>query len=105
MTMTHPFTARRGMTLVELLVTIAILGVLGTMVTLAFRIFERPRPDDPQQMLTDSVHAAIATGRSITFAVDVSGRRQSATALPDGSVVADSGFLYERLSGRRTDSK
>ena len=96
---------RAGVTLIELLIAMSLLGLVAAVVTLAPRVFDRPRSDDPQQMLADSLHTAIETGHSITIVTSADDVQQSATAWPDGSVVADSLFLYERLSGRRTDIK
>ncbi|HXT16502.1 MAG TPA: prepilin-type N-terminal cleavage/methylation domain-containing protein [Gemmatimonadaceae bacterium] len=92
---------RRGVTLVELLVTLAILGILASVTTTAARRIERPDPLAPATVLSDSVTAAIAQARVITIALPVGGKIVYAVALPSGAVVADSAFDVDAFTGRR----
>lgn len=91
---------RRGMTLVELLVTLAIMGVMLGVVTLAARQIARPAPDDPYHIVVDSLRASVSHGRPVTLRFVVQGVAASATVYPDGSVVGDSLLAIERLSGK-----
>ena len=88
------------MTLVELLVTLAIMGVLLSVVTLAVRRIDEPVPEDPYHMIRDSLQAAASSGRAISLSFIVHGTSAAATVFPDGSVVGDSVLAFERLSGK-----
>jgi prepilin-type N-terminal cleavage/methylation domain-containing protein len=93
-------TRRRGMTLVELLVTLAIMGVLLGVVTLALRRIAQPLREDPYHIVADSLRAAAASGRAISLSFIIRGAAAAATVFPDGSVVSDSVLAIERLSGK-----
>ena len=90
---------RRGMTLVELLLTLAIMGVLLGVVTLALRRIAEPMREDPYHIVAESLRAAAASGRAISLSFVVQGGSAAATVFPDGSVVGDSVLAIERLSG------
>jgi prepilin-type N-terminal cleavage/methylation domain-containing protein len=92
--------SRCGMTLVELLVTLAIMGALLGVVTLAVRRIAEPAPADPYQIVGDSLRAAASSGRPIPLHFVLHGASVAATVFPDGSVVGDSVLRIERLSGR-----
>ena len=91
---------RRGMTLVELLVTLAIMGVLLGVVTLAVRQIAQPVGEDPYHIVADSLRVAAASGRAISLSFVIEGAPAAATVFPDGSVVSDSVLAIERLSGK-----
>ena len=91
---------RCGMTLVELLVTLAIMGVLLGVVTLAVRRIAEPIPADPRHIVGDSLRVAASSGRPISLVFVVRGVSVAATAFPDGSIVGDSALAIERLSGK-----
>jgi prepilin-type N-terminal cleavage/methylation domain-containing protein len=95
-----PFHPRNGVTLIELLVTIAILGTISAVTTLAVRRIDQPRPDDPRAMLDDSSRIAVATGRRVLVRVVIDGVPAAAVISPDGSIVADSALRVERFTGR-----
>jgi prepilin-type N-terminal cleavage/methylation domain-containing protein len=97
-------TQRRGVTLIELLVTLALLALIACVTTLSIRRMEEPSPDDPARMLADSLRQAVATGRAATFRLTVNGRAALATTHPDGSVVADSVVPIDRLTAVFRDS-
>jgi prepilin-type N-terminal cleavage/methylation domain-containing protein len=88
------------MTLLEVLVTLVILGAMSSVATLAARR-SRSTVVDRRTMLDDSLRVAIADGRSITIVVEEQGRRIAATVEPDGQVVADSGFVPRREGDAR----
>lgn len=90
---------RCGMTLVELLVTLAIMGVLLGVVTLAVRRIAEPAAADPLHIVEDSLRVAASSGRSISLLFIRDGASVAATVFPDGSVVGDSVLAIERLSG------
>lgn len=93
--------ARSGMTLIEVLVTVAIMGVIASVVTLAVRRIEQRPVGDPRAMIADSGAVAVRRARAITVHPVVRGRAMSATLNPDGSIVADSALAVDRLSGRQ----
>jgi hypothetical protein len=90
---------RNGVTLGERLVTIAILGVLSAVATLAVRRIDKPNPDDPQTMLANGIRSVLKTGKPASLHFVIDGVAANATILPDGSVVADSALMVERLTG------
>ena len=82
---------RRAMTLLEVLVTLVILALVTAVATLAPRPLDRSH-DELRAMLDDSLAASIAQARRITITMRLNGRMISATAHPDGRIVADSEF-------------
>lgn len=90
----------RGTTLVELLVVLCILGVIAGVTVMAARRFERPAPDDPRTIVSESLRSAVDTPRTIVVRVVHNGRPLSATIRPDGSVVGDSALETDRFTGR-----
>src|SRR5581483_6821944 len=83
----HP---RRGTTLVELLIALVVLAVIASVVTLALRMVPSRSPNDPHEILDDSMRAATASGRAIEISLVIDGRRARAWASPTGAVMADS---------------
>jgi prepilin-type N-terminal cleavage/methylation domain-containing protein len=90
---------RRGVTLIELMITMTILAVIASVTVLAVRRFDPVDPTNPRQMVADSSRAAMATSRTITMRLLVGSVVASVTVRPDGSILADSAFAIERLSG------
>ena len=92
----------KGHTLLELLIVLAILGVVAGVTGLGFR-----RPAD--STLVDSVDARIAdarrdairSGQSVSVIVMHAGVPVAVTAHPDGRVIADTTLAIDQLSGRR----
>jgi prepilin-type N-terminal cleavage/methylation domain-containing protein len=78
----------RGATLVELIVVLAILGIVGAVVGLAPRGIAalEPAPDAPAARVSEARRTAIATGTAVTATVLVDGVATDVTAWPDGSV-------------------
>ena len=91
---------RRGFTLLELLAALTVLAIATSVATLAMRIVDRPPTLDPRGILADSLHAAIEQQRTIRIALPGGDSMVFAAANADGSVVADSAFDVDRLSGR-----
>lgn len=83
---------KRGVTLIELLVTLAVIGLVASVATLAIGP-ARPLANDE---LTRARRHALETGRDTTIRF---GDSASATAHPDGSMSADTVLHIERLNG------
>lgn len=90
-----------GVTLVELIVTLALLGITGGVVAATVH---RARPavsrPDMEALAVGARSEALASGRAVTIEIAHAGRQYSMTALPDGSVLGDSVIGLDRLSGR-----
>jgi prepilin-type N-terminal cleavage/methylation domain-containing protein len=96
---------RVGVTLIELMVVLVLLSVIASVVTLAMRVAPRARPEDAAVMRVLAARdTALRSGRPLTITVAIAGVEHSATALPDGRVVADSAFHFDLLSGRPDDA-
>lgn len=100
--------ARSGVTMIELLVVLAILGVLGGVVGLAVRNAAPVVPNSlegAQALVSAARREAIHEGRTVTLTVRLRSERSKrvttheVVALPDGSVIADSTLAIARLSG------
>ena len=95
---------RHGSTMVELMVTLALLSIVSAVATLALR-GAAPRPRE--ETWSAVMHArgrALREGRAVTIGVRTGGRVVVATALPDGTVVADSALHVDVLTGQRRDT-
>ena len=96
---------RAGVTLIELMVVLVLLSVIASVVTLAMRAAPSARPEDAAvKRVLAARDTALRTGRPRTITVLIAGVEHSATALPDGRVVADSAFHFDLLSGRPSDA-
>ena len=96
---------RVGYTLIEMVITLALLGIVALMTTLGIRRFTRPSPGDPGTIIADTLERVLATGRSVTLQFVVNGRPVLATVNPDGSVIADTALRVNRFTGRSTNAK
>jgi len=92
--------ARRGMTLVELLVALSLLAILASVAALAVRVVSAPDQNDPARVIADSLRVSVATGRPIVVRMSIRDRAAIATVFPDGSVFADSAFRIDPMIGR-----
>jgi hypothetical protein len=91
---------RLGTSLLELLITLTLLALMSAVVVMAVRRIDAPAPTQPAAMIQDSLRRAVAEGRSVTVRALIDNVSVSATANPDGSVIADSMFHVDRLTGR-----
>ena len=91
--------ARRGVTLIELLVTLSMLAVLSGVTVMAVRRIDPPRPDEPNTILADSLRDAVSNGRPALVRLLIGGAPVSAIVRPDGGIIADSAFAVDRFTG------
>ena len=88
-----------GTTLIELVVTLAVLGIIASVATLAIR--RQPAPaDDLATAVLGARRAAAETGRTIRISRVEEGRPVEFVACPDGRVIADSGVGVAQLTGQ-----
>lgn len=101
-----PLRCRSGLTLVELLVTLALIGVVTGVVGLAFRAAP-PLPDgsEVQAAVAAARRQALTARRPVTTSIRVAEGVHSVTALPDGSVLVDSLLRVDPLTGRPLDAR
>lgn len=92
---------REGVTLIELVVTIVLIGVIASVATLAFPPDRTPVATDPATIIARARTKAAESARPVTVSVMVNGTLFAVSALPDGSVIADTALRVDRLSGRR----
>ena len=90
-----------GNTLIEMLVVLAILGIAAGVAGLGFRSATPIPVDETTATIAAARRDAIRSGRSITIYVEQDGHVLSATAHPDGRVVADTALTVDHLSGRK----
>lgn len=93
---------RSGATLLELIVCVAVLGLMASVATLAMRGAEPPDPNDPKTVIADTLEAVLSSGTPATVQFTVNRRPALATINPDGSVLADSILGIDRFTGRST---
>lgn len=80
----------RGVTLIELLVTLALLGLLAGMTGLSLTATPRAAPLTPTAARVAAARdAALRSGRPVTDTFRDSASVHSVTALPDGRVLTD----------------
>jgi prepilin-type N-terminal cleavage/methylation domain-containing protein len=95
---------RRGSTLIEMLVTLALLGILASVCALAIRRITPPDPNDPMTIIADTLNAVMRSGQAATLQFMVNGRPALATLNPDGSIIADTALHVDRFTGQFTGS-
>lgn len=94
-------TRERGSTLVELLVVLAILGIIAGVAGLGFHPMVATKlPDAAASRVANARREAIRIGRSITVTIPLDHAVVTATAHADGRVVADSLVAIDHLSGK-----
>lgn len=90
---------RKGSTLVELMVVLAIIALATSVTALAIRTTGRASADPIRARIAGARRAAIDGGAPVTIEILVNGRRQAVTARPDGVVLGASAFGAELGSG------
>ncbi|HEX2778578.1 MAG TPA: prepilin-type N-terminal cleavage/methylation domain-containing protein [Gemmatimonadaceae bacterium] len=97
--------SRSGTTVVELLVVLAILGVVAGVTAVAIHT---PRPaaaGGAAATLVDARECAVRTGRTVTVIVADSADVRAATAYPDGRLIVDDRLSIDTRSGRPVDAR
>lgn len=95
---------RRGITLLELLVTVAIMAIaLGITILGAPRLLQAPE-DDPTTIAQKARQRAIATAEPQILRIRDGAVLRQLTAMPNGIVLADSAFHIDRFTGRKSDA-
>ncbi|HVX41699.1 MAG TPA: type II secretion system protein [Gemmatimonadaceae bacterium] len=100
--MSRAFMRRRGATLIELLVTVVMLGIIASMATLAARRISAPDPADLAWLAADSLAGVVDRARAVRIDAAEGGRAVSAALHVDGRIVADSEFHVDPLAGTRS---
>ena len=97
---------RPGSTLVELIVALALIGVMSAVTVLALRSTPVASTEDTAiQRLMDARRIAVREGRRMTIELMVGNARHSATAHPDGRIVTSASLGVNSLSGRLEDAE
>lgn len=92
--------ARHGLTLLEVVISVTILGVTASVATMVIRRAPPSDPTNPATVIADTLERVLATGARVTLQFTVNAHPALATINPDGSIVADSALAIERLTGR-----
>ena len=91
---------RKGMTLVELLLVLALLGLGASVVAVSLERWDRPAAVAPLVEATAQIRLlAVDSARTVTRVVVVDSIPRLITALPDGSVLT-SAESVDRFTGR-----
>lgn len=92
--------AVRGMTLLEVVITVSIIGLMAGVTTLALPRLAVIPPNDPGRVLTEARRRALRDGRPQPMRLLIDSVAHEAVAMPDGSVIADSGVAIDRFTAR-----
>lgn len=94
-----------GVTLIEIIVSIALLGLLAGLVGLAlYRSTPAPFSGSVEARVATARREALRSGQPVSLNLAMGGRVRLATAFPDGSVLADSALGTDRLSGSSVET-
>lgn len=86
---------RRGVTLIELITVLVVLGILAGVSALSARLGVAPMAaNDQSALIRRARESAVRTGHPVTVTSD-GGVAWSATAYPDGRVVTDAPFATD----------
>lgn len=96
----RPASGARGATLLELLVALAVVGAMAGVAGLAFRAVDDAEPPTAREEVAIARRRAVAERRPVVLTVRQGERVVSVTAMPDGSVVADTALGIDPASGR-----
>lgn len=91
---------RVGSTLIEMVISVTLLGILASVTTLAVRRLTKPASSNPATIIADTLEHVLETGEPVTLQLTVNGRPVTANVNPDGSVVADTTLAIDRFTGR-----
>ena len=97
-------TPRSGSTLLELLVTLVIMGIVAGVATLTLRPAGAETGRGWYAVVSDARARALRLGTPVTIEVAFGDTVLVVTALPDGSVLAPLTVPVDRLTGDRTDA-
>ncbi len=99
---------RAGVTLVELMVVLAVLGVMASVVLLSWPA-DRSRPRGAVTPATDSIavlrRRALQSGRPVAGVVTIGGFKSAIIALPDGRIVGDERLGINPFTGEKIDAQ
>lgn len=90
---------RSGVTLIELIIVITAMAIIAGVGALVMPKRVVP-PDDTSHRIANARTKALRTGQPVQVIVKLVSGYSLATALPDGSVLADSEAHVERMTGR-----
>jgi prepilin-type N-terminal cleavage/methylation domain-containing protein len=91
---------RRGVTLIELVVTIAVLGILSSVAAASLLKARQPDRNGPTAIAEHLRRDAVHSGAPKSGVVMIDSLAVVLTAFPDGSIAADSALHVDRLTGR-----
>jgi hypothetical protein len=89
---------RRGVTLLELIIVVIGLGMISSVVVLMMPRKVVP-PDDTPHRIANARIKSLRTGRPVSVVLMLDTVFSVATAMPDGTVLADSAARIDRLTG------
>lgn len=96
---------RTGSTLIEMIVTLAVMAVVASVVVLAARPTTSTIEAEHRAIIEDAARRALRLREPVTVEVMIDGRRAVTTIFPDGSAVGDSALGLDRLSGALTNAR
>jgi prepilin-type N-terminal cleavage/methylation domain-containing protein len=88
------------MTLIEVIVVVAIIGVIASVTALALPRAVAVPLDDPGRALAAARQQALRDGAARSAQLLIDSTTHEIVVLPDGSVIADSSVAIERLTAR-----
>lgn len=97
---------RRGSTLLELLVTLAVMAIVASVATLALGpVNSRSQPGNTAERIAAARRNASAERRDTTIEVVVQGVAVAVTLFPDGRVVAGTALRLDQLTGEPSSAR
>ena len=87
------------MTLIELIIVVMTIGIVASVTALVMPKKIVP-PDDTPHRIANARTKALQTGRPVSVVVQLDTLFAVATAMPDGTVLADSAARIDRLTGQ-----
>lgn len=93
-------TASFGMTLIEVIVVVALIGAIGGVTALTLPRANALPANDPGRVLAETRRTALRTGAARTARLIIDSVAHDVVAMPDGSVVADTGVALDRFTAR-----